>query len=245
MKDILGFIGKKIIKFAHKDLYKQIKLGTFKDNADRMMKANGIDVIIDVGANRGEFAHDLIKSGFSGTILSFEPVPATFEKLSKTAAQFESWHCFKLALGEANSTATIHTHNEDVFSSILSPSDFGRTRYQTLKTSQNIEIEVRRLDAVLSDLIQNKTIDEKFCAFLKVDTQGYDLNVIHGASGFMDQIKMLQTEASIKAIYDGAPSYIDTLKVLQDLNFNPCAFNVVSREKSSGNIIEFDLLAQK
>lgn len=245
MRNILAFIGKKLIKLSHRELYLKLKMGTFDEEIFSTTRKNGIDVVIDVGANHGQFAQKLLNMGFQGTILSFEPMPSTFQSLERAASNHKNWHCFQLALGEEDTTSVIHGHQEDVFTSLLKPSDFGKERFKTLNTSEDVPISVRRLDNVLEELVSSGVIQRDFRAFLKVDTQGYDLNVIRGSTAYMSQILMLQTEASIKPIYDGAPSYIDTFQHIQALGFNPTSFDILSREKSSGNIIEFDILAQR
>ena len=78
----------------------------------------GVDLIIDVGANAGQFGSH-IRQFYNGEILSLEPVSSAFKKLVQTASLDPRWHVQKVALGSRDSTATINISDQTVFSSIL------------------------------------------------------------------------------------------------------------------------------
>lgn len=75
--------------------------------------------------------------------------------------------------------------------------------------------------------------------YLKIDTQGYDREVLKGASDSLDRISAIQTEMSVTAIYDGMPGYIEMLNFLGNKNFVPSGFFPVN-PKPALQLIEFD-----
>src|ERR1700739_3168333 len=78
-----------------------------------------IDLVIDVGANRGQFGESLRENGYRGRILSFELLSAEFKILSQTAAADRNWEVHRCGLGAATGTAMLHVSKLSVFSSIL------------------------------------------------------------------------------------------------------------------------------
>ena len=73
---------------------------------------------------------------------------------------------------------------------------------------ESIAVEVTLLDTILMPLIKS---DKPRGIYLKLDTQGFDLEVLKGAEASLDFILALQTEASVRPIYDGAPSFQETI----------------------------------
>ncbi|KQQ61418.1 hypothetical protein ASF69_03225 [Rhizobium sp. Leaf311] len=203
-----------------------------------------IDLIIDVGANKGQFAGDMIKTGFKGTILSFEPTPSTFQILEKKAAGNPNWQCIKMGLGDQPAQLSIHSHDDSSLNSFLDTNELAHSRYEGLERDKEL-VDVERLDTIIEKMIDEKILPKDFRAFLKIDTQGYDLKVIDGASRILDQISIIQTEASVNPIYDGMPNYIESVAKLDSLGFKPAAFVTVSRDFDSLQFIEFDLISIK
>ena len=76
---------------------------------------------------------------------------------------------------------------------------------------------------------------------LKLDTQGFDLKVLSGFDKLLSCVISLQIELSIMPIYEGQPSYLDTLAVLSSYGFIPTCFYPVSRQKDLA-LIEMDAL---
>jgi hypothetical protein len=97
---------------------------------------------------------------------------------------------------------------------------------------------MKRLDAILDQTTQGIANPR---IFLKMDTQGWDLNVLAGATGILDRILALQSEISVKHIYDGMTDYTDSIAAMSGMGFDPVALIPVSREFGL-RVIEFDCL---
>ena len=161
-----------------------------------------IDCVIDVGANKGQFGKLIRRQvGFTGPILSFEPVAATFAELKKASHGDSAWQCFNIALGALTDRIPINVTNSDSFSSFLPPRAVsGFVGSNAIISTQECAIE--RLD----EWIEDQGIPYSRC-YLKLDTQGFDLNVLQGATGIIDRIPALQTELSFVPIYDSMPDF--------------------------------------
>ena len=78
-----------------------------------------IDLVLDVGANEGQYASRLRKNGFSGRIISFEPLSTAFEVLQRACDHDNSWSCHGYAIGEKRGKATINISANSMSSSLL------------------------------------------------------------------------------------------------------------------------------
>jgi FkbM family methyltransferase len=206
-----------------------------------LIKRHGIDLVLDVGANMGQFSIDLRDAGYSGQIISFEPITECYEHLKSIADN--NWQIENYALGDANTTSTINISSKTVFSSILDTNDFGHANFSdSIQVVDKQTIEVKKLDDVINGLI--KDMDKKKI-FLKLDTQGYDDRVMLGAVNTLAQVYLLQTEVSCKAIYKDTPPFYETLKQMTDGGFNITGIFPLSRDKNTMELLEFDCLMIK
>jgi FkbM family methyltransferase len=198
------------------------------------MRRCGIDVVLDVGANRGFYAKHLRMMGFTGRILSFEPDPGTFRHLVAMAEGDPRWQVFNIALGEAAGEIDFHvvtTGEQTTLSSALRPLDgFDRT---------TIRVPVRPLTEVLREA----DVPDDARVFLKMDTQGYDLKVFEGA-GNAPAIRLMQSEVSVVPIYDGMPHYTDALRRYEEAGFMLLDLFVVNRTEEGG-VLEYDALMMR
>ena len=200
-----------------------------------ILKIGKIDNVFDVGANTGQFGKMLRQLGYEGTIHSFEPVSSTFEQLTATAASDRDWHCHKMALGQENGEIFINIPEQSTdFASVLNPSQIGLEKFNIMRPDRIESVTVRRLDEFV---IENGISGESW--FLKMDTQGFDLQVFAGASGIRDKITYAMTELSIEPIYEGMPSYFEALTIFREGGFRPVGFSPVTRNPDL-SLIEAD-----
>jgi FkbM family methyltransferase len=193
-----------------------------------------VDIVIDAGANRGQFAHELRDIGYKGWIVSFEPIQAEFEKLVRSFEGDAKWKGYRLALGQEEKDAEFHIHAATDFSSFLEPRS--KTRISGSET-----VRMSRLDALFDEL-SSLSRDPKI--FLKMDTQGYDVEVFKGASGILPHIRGLQSELSIHPLYVGMPHYLEALAEYEKAGFELVNLAVVGR-RDNGALQEMNCLMQK
>jgi FkbM family methyltransferase len=171
--------------------------------------------IFDVGANRGQFLDQLRIQYPQAAIHSFEPSPATFQKLSTKTAGMANVATWNLALGARTGKSTLLENVSSDMSSMLQlgSQGWGRIEKQT-------EIDIQTVD----DFCQAHSIPH--VDILKSDTQGYDLEVFKGAERMMreNRIGLIYSEITFDEIYKNLPPFDEILRFLRERHFVLAAF---------------------
>jgi len=199
-----------------------------------------INCVLDVGANMGQYATGLRKAGYDGLILSFEPVQECFAELSRR--QDAHWRIYNFALGSTDQVQDLHITRKNVFSSFLLPNRYSSERFRESAAVTGTEkVSVKKLDDVFSGIVPvtNPRV------FLKLDTQGYDLEVLKGAHDSMSFIQGLQSEISCKPIYSGMPTHLESLKFIDELGYEITDIYPLGHDKQDMSLLEFDCIFRK
>jgi FkbM family methyltransferase len=196
-----------------------------------------IDCVLDVGAHYGEFGRLLREIGYQGRIISFEPLPANFQRLLREIGHDSAWQAYNVALGSRAGRAELHTTRATNFSSFLYPSDYASATFaEQVAITHHIPVPIETLDTFL---LPNNADRSQPHLFLKLDTQGWDLEVLRGAQHCLPAIVALQTELSLQALYEGMTPFIEMLDQLTSLGFEVSAFFPVVRDAAL-RLIEVD-----
>ena len=197
-----------------------------------------IDCVLDVGANAGQY-YDFLRSevGYHGRVVSFEPIPALVQAL-RARNRDRAWTICDYALGAEPAVRPFNVMTKSEFSSFLEPDHSHVDDFTTAnRIRDRIEVTVRRLDAALADLgVSAQRI------FLKLDTQGYDLEVLNGIGDDLKRIAAIAIETSVRPIYHGMPDYLTALGVLDDLGFDLSGMFPVTRDASQ-RLVEIDCVS--
>ena len=197
-----------------------------------------IDCVLDVGANAGQY-HDFLRDRvlYDGTIVSFEPLSRHVEALRARSRSDRNWHVEGYALGSKQGSLEINVMVSDQFSSFLEPDHDRVGDYAGLNVADHAEtVAVRTLDGVLPALQERIGFKRPY---LKIDTQGFDIEVLRGAADSLPAMRALQTEASVRSIYKGMPGYTEIIHYLDDRGFDITGLYPISRDKSL-RLVEFD-----
>lgn len=201
-----------------------------------VLDALDINCVLDVGANVGQFAGAIRDDGFTGRIVSFEPLPQFLTELGERAADDPDWRVLPYALGDADTTTEINV-SDGTMSSILPSSRFGRRWRSKLRETHQETIEVRRLDGLFEQAVDGIT-DPR--VFLKLDTQGYDLFAFRGAGDRIKQIPALMSEVCSVPIYQGMPRLTEQIAEYESAGFQMSGMYPVSLHQRTLRVIEFD-----
>ncbi len=150
-----------------------------------VIKHYAIDLVFDVGANRGQFSQRLRRRGYQGEIHSFEPASKVFEQLQSASLGDHNWFAHRLALGDACRQQTMNVAESTDLSSFLDPNEFGESQFSAMGAAQRETVEVGALDSFAAEHIVDI---HKRRILLKMDTQGYDLKVFAGATNTIGNI---------------------------------------------------------
>ena len=193
---------------------------TFNANLAALLESQNIDLIIDVGANQGQYARTMFSLDYHGSIISFEPGAVAHDLLSKKASGNSRWIIApRMALGRKQEKLTLHTFDRTDMNSLLPPASNAFKSFPKLASTETEEVSVDRLDNVWKDLVAPHAKTKR--NLLKIDTQGSDLAVFEGASACLDNIAMLQIEVPVVPIYEGSPAWMDVLQPIHQSGFRP------------------------
>lgn len=201
-----------------------------------LLKHYGANCVLDVGGNTGQYAKQLRRHGYTGRIVSFEPVPAIAKKLRRAASKDRKWWVYPYALGSTETSTTMNVVSGSM-SSLLGPSEFGNQRYKRFSKIDSQDVSVRRLDNILDEVLDG--INEPR-PYLKLDTQGYDLEAFAGAGERIREFVGMQSEVALMQIYEGMPRMNEALAAYEDAGFEVTGMFPVTREESTGRVLEFD-----
>ena len=216
----------RVIKFANKVL-KLLRIVRSKQYLSVLLKCGvapvdeHVDVIsklhlktvVDVGANRGQFAL-LIRNCYpDAEIFSFEPLAAPAEKYSCVFKDDIKTKLFKVAVGQTKETKSMHVSKSDDSSSLLPITSKQNELFPG--TAEDHE------ETVSVDLLENNvSVDQvKSPSMLKIDVQGYELEVLSGSLTMLSCFDFIYVECSYVELYEGQALAHDVVSVLADNGF--------------------------
>lgn len=200
------------------------------------MKA--VDLVVDVGANVGQFAERARSLGYSRDILSFEPSSDAFKVLDMRAKRDGSWSTRRLALGDVPGTGNLNISSNSVSSSLLNVGERHLSAAPKSAIVATESVPISTLERELSEL-QARHI------YLKLDVQGYELPVLRGAGESLKRTDIVRFEVSFDALYEGQSSWTDVCNVLQDNGFAIRYIEPGYEEESTGFMLQADFIAAK
>ena len=225
IKGALRKTGLQIKKYPDHDLKRRCKL---------MSKLN-IEIVFDIGANTGQYSSDLRRLGYSNRIISFEPLKSAFDQLRNKSSKDDYWSVHNYALGNENCINTINVAGNSQSSSIL---EMLPSHFESAPGSQYIdkqEIEIKRLDTVFDtfDIDREKIM-------LKIDTQGFEKNVLDGASKVLDKISLIQLEMSIIHLYENETPFMEMISYLDEKGFQLVSLENGFSDINTGQLLQVD-----
>lgn len=163
-----------------------------------LLSTHEVNLVLDVGAARGSYGGELREFGYRGRIVSFEPLSAAFADLARAAASDDSWTVVNAALGPSAGRSQIHVASNSDSSSLLPLAHEHLAAAPHIDYVTSEDVEVLRLDDATSTVLSQHTR-----AFLKIDAQGYEKQVLAGGVQTLHSCVGLQLELSTVNLYDG------------------------------------------
>ena len=212
--------------------------GTPGWRAAQLFAHHGVQTVLDVGANSGGYASGLRTGGYTGRIISFEPVAEPFNRLDALAQADPGWSANRFALGADRSQATINiAGNAAASSSMLPMMDRHLAAAPTSRYVATETVEQHRLDDLWPDL----DVDPS-SSFLKIDVQGYEPQVLEGAPRLLEQCCGLQIETCLVPLYAGGISFEEGLALAQEHRFSVEGVEPGFTDPATGQLLQADLL---
>lgn len=219
---------------------KLIKIVDQFDNSFRLvlaLKENKIDYVLDIGANDGQFVKQLRYYGYKDDVISFEPLLNAHAKLKKDSLNDEKWHVYKpIAIGNKNGKNEINISKNSVSSSIL---NINQIHIQNAPESFFIgkqPVEEKKLEDIFPELDIN---DKKI--FLKIDTQGYEYQVLDGAKNILNKIDGILVEVSLIELYENQKKWLDIVQFIESNGFNLWSVDRGFTNSKNGRTLQLDV----
>ncbi len=186
-----------------------------------------VDCVFDVGANDGTYAKMLRReTGYEGWIFSFEPIPKQIATLRDLASKDPRWEICPYALGAAAGKQDFNIMSQDVFSSFLPPASGQPEKYlDSNRIAETLEVQIRTVAEIWNEVKEQHGLER---LYLKMDTQGFDMEVFAGASSVLASIPALQSELSQRQIYQGAPDLRSALETFAKAGYEPSMLHPIS-----------------
>jgi FkbM family methyltransferase len=183
--------------------------------ARRAILLRNIAVVIDAGANEGQYAEWMRSTlGFGGRIISFEPSARTFETLERQARGDDRWECHRLALGETDQSVELQTAALSQLTSLYQPTAEFLNIWPEAAKAETETVEMRTLSTLWPTLNPGGPV------YLKIDVEGAELAVLEGAATILDQVAVIELELSLVPAYVGAPVLLDVVRFLAERGFS-------------------------
>lgn len=230
-------------RFLIKKGYQIIKLDRLRDPAihrAQLISSANIDLVIDVGASKGQFGEELRKYGYDGRIVSFEPLGASYEKLSRKCSGDPNWIALHMALGNQPGEALINISENSFSSSMLDILPSSVAAIPKTKSIGQEKIRISSLDTVFEDIVRDANN-----IYLKMDVQGYEQRVLSGASASLERIDFVQLEISLIPIYRDEPCFPEMHALMENIGYRLISLEPTLIHPHSGEMLQIDGIYRK
>lgn len=181
---------------------------------EKLFRNDNYSMIIDIGANRGQFALVARRCFPEARIISFEPLTGPTQYFNSIFSSDKNTKLIKSAIGRKREKRKIHISNRDDSSSLLPISNKQIDTFPGTETIESIEIDVHPLTDYF------KKSDIQMNSLLKIDVQGFELEVLNGCSQLIDLFDSIYCECSFIELYSGQPLAKDIINWLNNRNFH-------------------------
>lgn len=195
-----------------------------------------LDIFFDVGANVGSYVEQIRKQGYLGKVVSFEPTSAAHKVLLSQSSKDSNWSVYeRCALGDNNGTVQINISLNSYSSSVLPMSQLHLDAAPGSEFVSQESVPIFRISEIWkSKFSQYRKVG------VKIDVQGFELDVLAGAMEMIHFIEFIQIEMSLVKVYEGQSLYTDVDSLLRSYGFFlwkvlPGFFN-----PQTGQLLQFD-----
>ena len=232
---------RKLINQLGIDVHRYQPSTSFEAQIVAAMRKVKIDVLFDIGANTGQFSLEIRDKGYSGKIVSFEPLTSAMKQLIQLTSKDVNWLVHdRTAIGNRNGFVDINISKNSYSSSIL----------PMLNLHANVEINSRyigieKTPIITLDSVVDKYLDKSSNCFIKIDTQGYESQVLDGAKKTLKKSSGILCELSLVPLYEGQHLYKDLILRLEKEGFVLWSLQRGFTDQRDGRTLQIDVVFLK
>lgn len=212
--------------------------GSDRARLARILLSSKANLVLDIGANVGQYGAELRALGYHGRIVSFEPVSDAHVELEKAAAGDPQWIVApRVAIGSEEGLISVHVAANSVFSSILPGAKLlGRMDANSMVTREE-QVPLVTLNSIVPQYITPGDV-----TFLKIDVQGFEYEVLRGADKILDELCGVQLETSLVPLYQGEKPFRFMLDFMESRGFELHSIASVLADETTGREIQLDAI---
>jgi len=240
----MNLLKKTIKKFLSKLDLKVMVQSKNQSNFDILIKLINkykIDLVLDVGANKGQFAKELRNLEYYKKIVSFEPVSNIYKVLLKNSSRDPEWDIYeRCCLGECDGFTEINISSYSQSSSILNFTYLHLNAKPSAVMVKKEKVKMYKLDTAIKNItVENKKI------LLKLDTQGYEGKILDGAENILKNVDIIICEMSLKEVYEGQELFKEIIERLNKQNFKIASLQNGFFDQKSDHLLQIDAIFVK
>jgi FkbM family methyltransferase len=203
----------------------------------QQLESRQVDVVLDIGANSGQYAAGLRRAAYQGRIISFEPLSRPFSILESKASRDPHWDCRRFALGDVDGTISMNVAgNAGQSSSVLPMLRSHQDAYPPANYIGVEDVPIHRLDSMAPKILRPTDV-----TFLKIDVQGFEKQVLAGGKSTVnDRCVGMQIELSFLPLYEGGMLIREALDLLYSLGFTMTGLMPCFMDPRNGRMLQAD-----
>lgn len=199
------------------------------------MQLHGINLVLDIGANMGQYAKLLRNFGYQGHIVSAEPHAATFNTLLQEAANDRHWTALNLAISDCAGDRELHVPQ------LTAGSSFHQMTPQTTGWIPEFAyVDYERVSVTTLDDLFPRYAAEDNNVLLKIDTQGHESQVLRGGTSSIPSIELIEVELTLQAMYKGQEDWLTVSAQLADAGFELISVEPVFVDPETAYMVQID-----
>ncbi len=228
---------KKIAKKMGFEVVRTDPSTSHSERMKRLLAHHGIDLVLDVGASAGHYGKFLRDFGYTGKIISFEPLSTAYSELEVVSRNDTLWTvAARTAIGDVDGSIEINVSGNSYSSSILDMLD---SHLKAAPESAYIGSEVVRISK-LDTIAKGYLEGGNYSIFLKIDVQGFEAQVLRGASQVLKVIKGVQMELSLIPLYKEQILFREMLDKMERLGYELHAILPGFTDPETGRLLQMD-----
>ncbi len=202
----------------------------------KLIKDHDIDLIFDVGANKGQYALSLIDAGYENKIVSFEPLTSAHKTILNQSNKYKNWTVEeRCALGNENIEIEINISANLVSSTLLNMLDAHVKGAPESGIIGKEKVNLLKLEDVGKKYISSNNV------YVKIDVQGFEYEVLKGSAGVFKNIRGIELEMSVEPLYDGQTWLFDeALQYMKDNAFLLHSIVPAFTDINTGKVLQYN-----
>ena len=198
------------------------------------LREQGVTTLYDIGANEGQYARGLRDDGYTGRIVSCEPLSSPFTALREACHDDQNWSAHQVAVGAAAGQLTIHVAADSRFSSASKPSQSMLAADPRTRTTSSESVDMLTLDELAA-------VDEGPVG-VKIDVQGLERAVLEGAPQTLARAVWLELEVALTDVYTEQLSLREALCSLEPSGFQVACLENLMPDYKTGRALQANVI---